>query len=893
MADVLARLQAAVADRYAVERELGHGGMATVYLAQDKKHHRKVALKVLRPELTATLGADRFFREIEVAAQLQHPNILPLLDSGEADGFYFYVMPFVEGESLRERLARHGELPVPDAIRILNEVTDALACAHAHGVVHRDIKPDNILLSGRHALVMDFGVAKAVSEATGRQTLTTAGVALGTPAYMAPEQATADPHLDHRVDLYAVGVLGYELLTGRPPFTGASAQEVLAAQVTQAPEPVEQHRPGVPPALAQVLTKCLAKRPADRWQTAEELLAQLEPLTTPSGGTTPTGVRPATAVRTRSTPAIVWGALGAASMAAVLAVLLMRRHETVAVGRATQVTFESGLEIEPAISPDGKFVAYAAGPLARMRIYVRQSGGRAVPIGPDSGPSQRRPLWSPDGTQLLFLEGGDLVVVPALGGAARVIARGAQDRVVINIRGAGVASAAWAPDGRQVAYVIGDSLYVGPVEGGEVHAITVHADMFALAWAPDGRHIALSAGNSGFAIGGLEWFANTGPSEILVVPVERGTPVPVTDHTSLNVSPAWTPDGRRLLFVSDRDGPRDVYAVRVDASGAPAGPVLRVTTGLNPHSISLSADGRRIVYSVFTARANIWSLPIPTGAPITTAGATPVTTGNQIVETMSVSRDGKRLYYDSNRSGNFDIYRLTLPAGEPERLTTDPADEWSAVESPDGRWIAFHSLHYGTRDIMVMPAAGGEVHRVTAGPGQKRYPHWSPDGNGLAYWMTGTGEHDGVYVVSRDTDGTWGTPRRVSTIVASAAWNPDGRSLLLSATQAGTMVEVPLDGRPPRFLYRPGVETRGPLTAVDAEWMPDGRRIVFRSYDREGHASFWALPAGTARPRLLVRFDDPSRPSSRAEWATDGRRLYFTIDDRQSDVYVAELSGLK
>ncbi len=289
---MLDRVKSALSGRYAIEREVGAGGMATVYLAEDVKHHRKVAVKVLRPELAATLGPDRFFREIEIAAQLQHPHILPLLDSGEAEGFLYYVMPFVEGESLRERLARHGELPVHEAVRILLEVVDALSHAHKRGVVHRDIKPDNVMLSERHALVTDFGVAKAVSEATGRNQLTTAGVALGTPAYMAPEQAAADPHIDHRVDIYAIGAMGYELLSGRPPFTGSSSQEILAAHVTMAPEPVSVRRPAVPPPLAAVIMKCLAKRPADRWQSAEELRAQLEALATPSGGITPTSTAP-------------------------------------------------------------------------------------------------------------------------------------------------------------------------------------------------------------------------------------------------------------------------------------------------------------------------------------------------------------------------------------------------------------------------------------------------------------------------------------------------------------------------------------------------------------------------------------------------------------------------
>jgi len=202
----LERLRASLADRYRLERELGHGGMATVYLAEDLRHHRQVAVKVLRPDLAATLGPERFLREIEVAARLHHPHILPLYDSGDAGGFLFYVMPYEPGQSLRERLDREKELPIRDVVRLLHDVVDALAHAHQSGLVHRDIKPENVLLSGRHALVTDFGVAKAVSEATGRQKLTTIGVALGTPAYMAPEQAAADPHIDHRADIYAVGV---------------------------------------------------------------------------------------------------------------------------------------------------------------------------------------------------------------------------------------------------------------------------------------------------------------------------------------------------------------------------------------------------------------------------------------------------------------------------------------------------------------------------------------------------------------------------------------------------------------------------------------------------------------------------------------------------------------
>ncbi|MEO7367968.1 MAG: protein kinase [Gemmatimonadaceae bacterium] len=286
-------LQQALADRYRIERELGSGGMATVYLAEDLKHHRNVAIKVLREDIAASLGASRFLREIEIAAQLQHPNILTLLDSGTADGFLFYVMPYVSGQSLRERIAREGELPVHEAVRLLSEVVDALSDAHEHGVVHRDIKPDNVMLSGRHALVADFGVAKAVSDASsGGADVTSIGLAVGTPAYMSPEQAAADPGIDHRSDIYSVGVMAYEMLSGRTPFTGATSQQILAAQVTQTPDPLSRYRPGVPAALEAVVMRCLEKRPSDRWQSASQLHTALEPFATASSGVTPTDSPP-------------------------------------------------------------------------------------------------------------------------------------------------------------------------------------------------------------------------------------------------------------------------------------------------------------------------------------------------------------------------------------------------------------------------------------------------------------------------------------------------------------------------------------------------------------------------------------------------------------------------
>ncbi len=288
--------------------------MSRVFLAEEGRLGRRVVIKVLPPETSAGVHADRFEREIQVAASLQHPHIVPLLTAGSTEGdsaageapLLYYVMPFIDGESLATRIAREGALPVGEVCRILRDVVDALTYAHARGVVHRDIKPDNILFAGRHGLVADFGVAKAVSASSGprQTTLTSHGVALGTPAYMAPEQAAADPNVDHRADLYAVGAVAYELLTGRTPFITATPQAMLAAHVTATPDPVTAHRPSIPAEVAALVMRCLEKHPADRWQSAGELLARLEALATPSGGSTPAATAPVAAVRTSAETAI-------------------------------------------------------------------------------------------------------------------------------------------------------------------------------------------------------------------------------------------------------------------------------------------------------------------------------------------------------------------------------------------------------------------------------------------------------------------------------------------------------------------------------------------------------------------------------------------------------------
>jgi serine/threonine protein kinase/tetratricopeptide (TPR) repeat protein len=318
MSELKEQLQRTLGDNYTLERELGGGGMSRVFVAEETSLGRKVVVKVLPPDLAAAVNLERFRREIQLAAKLQHPHIVPVLAAGVSEGLPYYTMPFIEGESLRARMAKRGELPVHDAAKILRDVLSALSYAHDHGVVHRDIKPDNILLTGPHAVVADFGVAKALSASTNPgSSLTSLGVALGTPAYMSPEQAAADPNTDHRADLYAVGAVAYEMLTGQQVFSARSPQAMLAAHATETPEPIQKRRATVPPALASLIMRSLEKHAADRPQSAGEMLAELEAAITPSGATTPhTGMMPARKVA--ASPRSRWMAVGGAALLLLL-----------------------------------------------------------------------------------------------------------------------------------------------------------------------------------------------------------------------------------------------------------------------------------------------------------------------------------------------------------------------------------------------------------------------------------------------------------------------------------------------------------------------------------------------------------------------------------------------
>ena len=857
--------------------------MATVYLAYDVKHDRKVAVKVLRPELAASLGSERFLREIRIAAQLSHPHILPLHDSGETDGFLFYVMPYVDGESLRGRLQRLGELSVPEAAKILREVADALAYAHELGVVHRDIKPDNVLLSGRHALVTDFGVAKAVSEATGRHSLTTAGIALGTPAYMAPEQAAADPHTDHRVDIYAFGVMAYEMLTGRPPFVAPTTQEVLAAHVTRAPEPIGVLRPSSPPILAQTIMRCLEKKASDRPQSTEELLPILETVATPSAGTTPTSTRPIPAVQ-RNRRIWPWlPALAVVGLLAVLGILVFRGkgQPAITLGRQSRITASPGLETDPVVSPDGRLVAYSAGPYFQSHIFVRQlSGGPALDLTAALPGRHTRPRWAPGGSELLFVtnDGGTRRVsrVSTLGGAPRTVVELQSDDAI--------ASADWSPDGTRVVYDLGSVVYVS-AGGASPSPVYQGSDPHSVSWSPDGRHIALVEGRN-LLWHGATGFANTAPSLILVIPAAGGTPDTVAPFTFTNLSPAWGPDSRSLYFISDRDGAKDVYLARLNSGGGLSASPQRLSTGLNAHTLSLSADGRTLSFSTLAREANIWMLPLRAGEIITDDGAVQVTAGNQVIERVVLSADGRWLLYDSDRQGNADIYRQRLdqPGAEPEQLTTDSANDFSASFSPDGRQIVFHSLRSGNRDLWLMSSDGTNQRQLTTSLRQEYAGTWSPDGHSIAFYAD-SASSIWLAVITQGPDGIWGPARLlVPRAPGLATWAPDGKSL--ATIYDGSVAFVPFEGGEPTRLYD---LPSGFQFSRQLAWSADGRNIYYRLRETDGRLTLIMLPVNGGPPTTLLRQRDASRAGPRSDWTTDGRRFFFTVHHYEGDISTVEV----
>lgn len=557
---------------------------------------------------------------------------------------------------------------------------------------------------------------------------------------------------------------------------------------------------------------------------------------------------------------------------------LQRKREPPAIGRSEPVTHDEGLQIEPALSPSGRLVAYTSGTPSRMQIYVtRLEGGTPWPLSGDPSSVELLPRWSPDDDAIAYLSGNNAYVAPAVGGAPRLVAAGGVDE-------AAVRSVSWSPRGDSLVIARHDSLLVIPLEGPGYRVVGTGEQIHSCAWSPNGQWIACVSGNWIALIPGT-LFGNQAPSRLLVFPAAGGAPVAFTDQEHAYFSPTWSPDGRWLWFLSNRDGTwGEAYASRVTGSGHPDGEFRRI--GLRAETISLAKG--RVAYSVYSRRSNIWAIPIPSGGSATMADAVRVTTGNQIVEVIRASRDGRWLVYDSNVRGNADIYRLSLPDGRAERITDDSRDEYAAELAPDNAEVAYHLWSGGARLLHIRNLATGAAAEAVPGAPEMGVPRWSPDGRRIAAWDHRT-EPGAIVVIHRQPDGTWSRPEWRLEEAQLPIWSPDGSTIAFLRVW-GAIDAIPADSGPVRRLYAPRPGTNDPIATFLAWDRPPGG-LYFLGHDSTGAGGIWALPPQGGRPRLLVELRDEAGRTNGPSLASDGARFYFTLEERLSNIRWAEVES--
>lgn len=562
------------------------------------------------------------------------------------------------------------------------------------------------------------------------------------------------------------------------------------------------------------------------------------------------------------------------------------------VSDTKRVTFEETLELDPAISPDGKLVAYAGGTEGAMRLYVRQlDGGNPVLISGAVAGDHRRPRWSPDGTRILFQADRAIWMVPYLGGSARVVVDAPSDTNVSALY------PAWSPNGANIAWVQDGSIMVRELDGKAALAISRLKDAHSIAWSPDGRFIAAATDNESFVYGalGVMRFAgskvgNIAPGVIYTVNAKTGDTSRITEINHLSTSPEWTRDSRSIVYVSNQDGSRDLYAAEISAKGARIGDPRRLTTGLDAHTVSLAADGHTLAYTTFRQSANLWSVNVGGNTPVSVKDAESLTRGQQMIEAMDVSPDGKWIAFDSDRGGQQDIFRVHSDGvGEIDRIVTSPTDDFHPAWSPDGRTIAFYRIRNGVRRGVVVDANGGNERYVGPAGGtlEEHSPVWTVNGQQL-FFHRFAGSQPDLYSISRQGDSAWSAPTRVTQL--SGVWptfSPDGKEFAYFSG-GGEISVLPLNGSESsrRVVVAKGANG---VTAMYARWIPGKRALMVRAADSRGNIALWEVPLNEGAWRELVKFDDPRRPPIRPEFATDGRRVYFTLSDRSADVFTAQL----
>ncbi|HET7632378.1 MAG TPA: protein kinase [Gemmatimonadaceae bacterium] len=807
------RLSSALADRYRIERELGQGGMATVYLARDLKHDRDVAIKMLKPELAAVLGAERFVQEIKTTAALSHPHILPLFDSGVADGQLYYVMPYIQGETIRDKLNRETQFGVDEAVKIATEVADALDYAHRHGVIHRDIKPENILLHDGRPMVMDFGIALALSAAAGGR-MTETGLSLGTPHYMSPEQATADKDITARSDIYSLATVLYEMLAGEPPHTGNSAQQIIMKIVTEDAAPVTRLRKAVPPNVSAALAKALEKLPADRFDSAKAFADALADSHFSVAGS---GARAVMGGRAGDTPALAFRVTAAIALVAIgLAAWGWLRPTPPQPVERYALAFPPGQGVAPsspqapAMAPDGSFMVYVGpvtGMIAAQQAWIKRRDQEfATPIPGTIGATDV--AVSPDGKAIAFTTGRGLKTLSLAGGAPVNLA----DSVAT---GFGIA---WLDDG-SIAYsgvTTGNApaLRLVPAAGGPSRVIASSDSLASIdpAALPDSRGIVFRRCGGG------------NPCSAWVYDMRRGTVHLLAGMRGVfDGAPQYAASGQLLYLQSGvlMAAPFDLSGLRI--TGAPT------TLGDSALAFSLSPTGTLLLYNGAAASSGLR------------------------YELVWLDRSGRETPVDTTFT-----FRLTVALSNAG---------WAL--SPDGKQLAI-GLHTEAGDnIWVKPLPSGPASRITFNADASYRPRWTPDGRRVIFASNRLPY--GMYERRADGTGTDSLVVRTRLATQEGIMTRDGAWLLVR--DGGN----PGPGGRDILAARLGVDTSaGPLLATpfDEEAFvpsPDSHWLAYQSDETGNTEVFIRSFPEVSREKRQVSSGGGRAPL----WSRDGRELYF------------------
>jgi serine/threonine-protein kinase len=766
------RLAQSLTDRYTIDREIGRGGMATVYRAHDVRHDRDVAIKVLHPDLGAALGGERFLAEIKTTAKLQHAHILPLLDSGDADGLLFYVMPLVTGESLRTRLEREKQLPIPEAVRLAREVASALDYAHRHGVIHRDIKPENILLHDGQALVADFGISLAVQSAGGER-MTQTGLSLGTPQYMSPEQAMGEKNIDARSDVYALGAVTYEMLAGEAPFTGASVQAIVAKVLVERPTPLRTSRDTVSPAIDHAVLTALAKLPADRFGTAAEFATALVSTSEPAG--LPRAESQAVRASVTRVRSMNFGLMAVTAIAIIAAAWSWMRGQPAPDDSVVRATIElpagerlyDGAQGTLAISPQGDRIAFATQGVTGLHTYVRRTSELT---GHEISGGLTNLAFSPDGRWLAYTPMGtnEIKKIPVDGGAVVALGTSLNNTV------------------RGMTWMANDTIVVGtsnglwavPSSGGTLKPLFVSdsagfsAVISSPSALPDGKTVLFVTGPTGDALqvslwsfatrkrvstgvtggatlgyrdGNLLYVSVTGALMALPFDLKRGraTGDPIQVQDSVRVNSATTSalaalsNSGTLIHVNGRSN-----ATLMLASAGHETPLIAQEQGYS--TPRFSPDGRKIAMMIIgpvTNDIHVLDLGAHTLTKLTTVGV------NAVPEWTP---DGKRIVFRSDRPGSRAFYWQPADGASKSVLLYQPEVPVNEVVlTPDTGWILIRTAPGGksSADILRVRLSGDDRTPVpiVTGPALEQMPRLSPDGKWLAYQSNESGRFE-IYV---------------------------------------------------------------------------------------------------------------------------------------------------